>query len=204
MQYYHDLVTIKSWEELTNLKRQVKFVLIGGWATYLYSGALKSKDIDIVIDYDQLPIIEKQYPLFKNERLHKYEAVKEEVQIDIYLPYYSQIGIPVEDILKNPQSLEGFNVIDINLLFVSKIYTLSQRGRTPKGRKDLLDIISLFLSGKCNLELVRDYVSGYSLLNAVNLLLELLKESSKIPELNLNFHQFSKIKKSIIEQIASE
>ncbi|KAF0134025.1 MAG: Uncharacterized protein FD145_967 [Candidatus Saganbacteria bacterium] len=201
MQYYHDLVTKKSWEELTGLSKQVKFVLIGGWATYLYSGALKSKDIDIVVDYDQLPVIEKLYPLFKNERLHKYEAVKEEVQIDIYLPHFSQIGIPAEDILKQSKSLEGFNVIDINLLFVSKIYTLSQRGRTPKGRKDFLDIISLFISRKCDLKLIRGFIDNYHLSNARDLLVELLKEATQVLELNLNPHQFSKIKKELVSQI---
>ena len=60
MAYYHDIVTQKSWEELKKLNKKVKFVLIGGWATYLYTKELKSKDIDI------------------------------------YLPHYSEIGIPKE------------------------------------------------------------------------------------------------------------
>ena len=48
MEYYHDLVTQKSWEELQQLRKIIDFVLIGGWATYLYTKTLKSKDIDII------------------------------------------------------------------------------------------------------------------------------------------------------------
>lgn len=54
MPYYHDLITDQSWHELTQLQTYIPFVLIGGWATYLYAKSLKSKDIDIVIDADML------------------------------------------------------------------------------------------------------------------------------------------------------
>jgi len=39
---------------LLELNRKYRFVLIGGWAVYLYSKALKSRDIDIVIDFETL------------------------------------------------------------------------------------------------------------------------------------------------------
>src|SRR3989339_461295 len=74
-EYYHDLITQKSWEELINLKKLADFVLIGGWATYLYTRALKSKDIDIAINYDQLPILSKSYRLIKNY-IQKYKLEK--------------------------------------------------------------------------------------------------------------------------------
>jgi hypothetical protein len=49
MAYYHDIITQKSWEELKTLNKELKFVLIGGWATYLYTRELKSKDIAILV-----------------------------------------------------------------------------------------------------------------------------------------------------------
>src|SRR3989338_3199496 len=98
MAYYHDLVTKQSWQELILLKKLIPFVLIGGWATYLYTKSLKSKDIDIIIDYPALSALKKFYDVHKNERLAKYEAVKGPVQIDIYLPHYSRLGIPAEEI----------------------------------------------------------------------------------------------------------
>src|SRR3990167_8592495 len=104
MEYYHDLVTQKSWEELTQLTKFLDFVLIGGWAVYLYTKTLKSKDIDIIVDFDQLKLLQEHYQLNKNERLKKYEAVKGEVQIDIYLPHFSALGIPVEELIKHSAS----------------------------------------------------------------------------------------------------
>jgi hypothetical protein len=194
MQYYHDLVTRKSWEELLFLQKNIRFVLIGEWATYLYAHTLKSKDIDIVIDYDQLPLLAKHYQLFKNERLHKYEAIKEEVQIDIYLPHMAELGMPAEEIIKQTCSLEGFTVVEINLLFALKLHVLRERGRTPKGRKDFLDLLSLFLSGKCNTKLLSGNIKQYNLQAGGALFAELLKESTQIPELGLNQHRFAKIK----------
>jgi len=137
MAYYHELVTQKSWEELQKLKKLVDFVLIGGWATYLYTKGLKSKDIDILINYDQLPKLEKVYEFYKNGRLKKYEAIKGEVQIDIYLPHFSQIGIPIEVLVDKAKSVEGFAVLEINYLVALKIFALQQRGRSLKGRKDM-------------------------------------------------------------------
>lgn len=60
MEYYHDLVTQKSWKELQNLNKLLDFVLIGDWAAYLYTKTLKSKDIDIIVDFDTLSLLRKQ------------------------------------------------------------------------------------------------------------------------------------------------
>jgi len=54
MPYYHDLIAQKSWQLLQSLGKKFDFVLIGGWAVFLYTGALKSKDIDLILDYPQL------------------------------------------------------------------------------------------------------------------------------------------------------
>src|SRR3989338_10773518 len=100
MDFYNDLITQKSWQTVKNLKSQIDFILIGGWAVYLYTKSLKSKDIDIILEYQNLEKLRQVYPITKNERLKKYEGRFEEIQIDIYLPFYSNIGIPVEDVLK--------------------------------------------------------------------------------------------------------
>ena len=52
MDYYHNLVTQESWSEILKIQKNLKFILIGGWAVYLYTKALKSKDIDIIISFD--------------------------------------------------------------------------------------------------------------------------------------------------------
>lgn len=197
MQYYHDLVTDKSFNELTHLKKAIDFVLIGGWAVYFYTKSLKSKDIDIIIDYDALSVLREKYTFNKNERLKKYEAIKEEVQIDIYLPHYSSLGIPVEDLIKNTVSREGFDLLEPNYLFAIKIYTLSERGRSAKGRKDFLDLISLFVSGNINIEKVSQIINNYSLRESLKNFNDFLVETTQIKELNLNSHVFSKVKKDL-------
>lgn len=54
MVYYRDSVTQASWQLLQELKRQFKFGLIGGWAVWLYTQKSKSKDIDIVVEPEEL------------------------------------------------------------------------------------------------------------------------------------------------------
>ncbi len=197
MEYYHSTITEKSWQELIALKKEVDFVLIGGWAVYFYSKSLKSKDIDIIIDFEQLPILERNYRLNKNERLKKYQAVKDGIEIDIYLPHFSQLGIPVEELLKHKVSIEGFSVIDANYLFTLKVNTLAERGRTPKGRKDFLDLISLILSDKIDFKQVKEITEKFELKEGSKTFQEFLQESTQIEELNLNSHQFAKLKKEI-------
>jgi len=68
-EFYHDLVTEKSFKVLQDLKKKFDFILIGGWAIYLYTKALKSKDIDIIIDYNELEKFKREFEIFKNERL---------------------------------------------------------------------------------------------------------------------------------------
>lgn len=201
MEYYHNLITQKSWEELTLLKDKIDFVLIGGWAIYLYAKTLKSKDIDIIVDFDQLTILEKHYQLSKNERLKKYEARKDEIEIDIYLPHYSELGIPVEDLQKQTENIEGFQVLSPAYLSVLKIYTLSIRGRSPKGRKDFLDIISLIVAQKDILSKAKGIIKQYAMQDQLKTFLEFLKENTQIVELNLSSHHFAKFKKEIIEAL---
>lgn len=197
MAYYHDLITEKSWEELQRLRKVTRFILIGGWAVYLYTKALKSKDIDIIVDFDALPRLEKDYLLNKNDRLKKYQARRGEVEIDIYLPHYSTLGIPVEQLGKQIQNVGGFTVVDSNYLFVLKCYTLSLRGRTPKGRKDLIDIVALMQNGLVDWEKVTGILKKYQLQESLKSFQEILGEYYEIPELNLNRHQFAKVKKQM-------
>lgn len=197
MQYYHDLITQKSWEELQRLSKEVDFVLIGGWAVYLYTKTLKSKDIDILVGYDQLPLLERSYQLSKNDRLKKYEAVKDLIQIDIYLPYYSEIGIPVEELLKHVQNIEGFTLLEINYLTVLKIYTLKQRGYSSKGRKDFIDLIALINLGRIDFIKLKRIIERCGLESELVGLRSFLDENFDLPELDLNQHIFSKIKKRI-------
>lgn len=202
MDYYHNLITEKSWEELQNLRRRLDFVLIGGWAIYIYAKTLKSKDIDIIVDYDQLPVLARWYDLGKNDRLKKYQAAKEEVEIDIYLPHYSQIGVPVEDLMKQTANLGGFRVVEINHLLALKIFSFSRRGNSTKGRKDLIDIMSLAAAKLADWEKIKKIVDKYRLEGAAETWVKALKNTFEMNELKLNRHSFSKLKKEILARLS--
>lgn len=47
MEFWDESVTEKSWIKLLELKKEVAFILIGGWAIYEYTNLQKSKDIDV-------------------------------------------------------------------------------------------------------------------------------------------------------------
>lgn len=198
MAYYHDMVTEKSWQELQLLTKKIRFILIGGWAVYLYTKTLKSKDIDIIIDYDQLPHLQQDYKLTKNERLKKYEAKKGPVEIDIYLPHFSHLGIPAEDLFKKTHQYEGFMIVIPEILLALKLYVLSQRGRTPKGGKDFLDIISLFQLPNMSAKEIQKTLDQYRLAGVWENFLKHLEEHREAVELGLDQYQFSKIKKQIL------
>ena len=201
MKYYHDLITEKSFKILQDLKRKFDFILIGGWAIFLYTKSLKSKDIDIIVDYDELEKFKKEFDIVKNERLKKYEAKVEQIDIDIYLPYYSNIGLPVEEIKKCTQSIEGFNVPMPEVLLILKTYTFFQRKNTTKGRKDLIDIFSLLSKEIINWQEYKELIKKYNLEEINKKLKELISSTKNLPELNLLNHQLSRLKRKILENL---
>ncbi len=198
MPFYHNQVTKKSWQELQKLNKELDFILIGGWAVYLYAQQLKSKDIDIIVGFDQLSLLKKEYSLVKNERLKKYEAVSGEVEIDVYLPHYSDLGIPVEKLISQARSLEGFKVLKISYLFVLKVYTLAQRGRSLKGRKDFIDLVFLWQLRECNTGRITEIIKKHRLEKELGIFVDFVNENVELPELNLSRHQYAKFKKEVL------
>lgn len=199
--FYHDLITEKSFKLLQELKREFEFILIGGWAVFLYTQALKSKDIDIIIDYDQLDEWRKRFEVFKNERLKKYEAKTDEIDVDIYLPHFSKIGIPVEEIVKHTQTIEGFLVPIPELLLILKIYSFHSRKASIKGKKDLIDIFSLLSEKIVDWQSYKKIIKEYNLRDINQEFKDLVSSQRAIPELGLSNHKIAKLKKAVLSQI---
>jgi len=196
--FYHDLITQKSWQELKKLGKTTNFVLIGGWAVYLYAKTLKSKDIDILIEYSEIASLKRGYDFTKNERLKKYEARREEIQINVYLPHYSELGIPIEDLMNQKTSIEGFDVLKKEYLIALKLFTLKARGRTVKGQKDFLDLLSLFMIAEINKKTLNFIINKYKLNSSLDFFRKMMDEYVEIPELNLNKHSYKKLKDKIM------
>lgn len=200
-EFYHGLITEKSFKILQDLRRKFKFVLIGGWAIFLYTKRLKSKDIDIIIDYDELEKFKKEFNVFKNERLSKYEMKIEEIDVDIYLPFFSKLGLPVEGIKNYLQSLEGFIVPVPEILLLLKTYTLNQRKGTIKGKKDLVDIFALLREEKVNWQKYKEIIAKHKLQEVNQVLKNLISSQGAIPEINLSDHQIAKLKKEVLKKL---
>ncbi len=201
MQYYHDLVTQKSFALLQQLKRQYDFILIGGWAVFLWTGNLKSKDIDIAVDLSQLEKFKTGFPLSKNERLKKYEIKLAEIDVDIYVSYYSNPGLPAEDLPKYAVAKEGFFVLRPEALLVLKQKAFSERLGTPKGEKDRLDILSLITLPDFDVQSYKSILAGGKQPEFLSRLKELIKQTSQAPELDLNPHQLSRLKKILSDKL---
>jgi hypothetical protein len=199
MEFYHDLITEKSFRILQDLKKRFDFILIGGWAIYLYTKALKSKDIDIVIEYDQLEKFKKEFSIFKNERLRKYEAKIEEIDVDIYLPYFSDLKFPLEKIKDHVQSIEGFKVPIPEILLILKVATYFERKGTTKGEKDFLDIFALIKDEKIDWQRYKELVEKFQLKEINQKLKEIISLAKSIPQLDLLNHKVASLKKKVLE-----
>ncbi len=201
IEFYHNLITQKSFKILQDLKKDFNFILIGGWAIFLYTKSLKSKDVDIIVDYKELGEIKKHFDVFKNQRLKKYEAKIENIDVDIYLPFFSNLGLPTEEVKKHTQSLEGFQVPVAEILLILKIYAFSQRKTTPKGKKDIIDIFGLISQNKINWKKYKELIEKYNLEDLNQELKETVSSQGSISELNLNEHKIARIKKKTLKEL---
>jgi hypothetical protein len=163
VEFWHDVLIEKSWAVLLELRKRYEFILLGGWAVYLYTKALKSKDIDIIVDYNTLGLMGRELPLKKNERLRKYELLISDVEVDVYVPYFSNLGIPVEDVAANIRVLEGFKVPTPEVLLILKQAAEVERAGSVKGLKDRIDILALLIYSEIDFNTYLSLVNKYSL-----------------------------------------
>lgn len=161
MEFWNDVATEKSWNVLIGLKGRAEFILIGGWACYMLTGAIKSKGIDIITDFSALERIRAMYRTKKTHFLKKYETMIDGVSVNIYVPFYSSFSVPPEDIQSNTISREGFEIPKPEILLILKQQAELSRKDSVKGQKDRTDIINLVLNGgtdmKAYTELLRRY-----------------------------------------------
>ena len=196
-EFWHTLVIEKSYQFLQEMRKSFDFVLIGGWAIYFYTHGLKSKDIDIIVSLETLGKLKQKFDVYKNERLRKYEIKIEGIDIDIYVPYWSDLGLSINKVTENTVSLEGFRLPSKEILLILKLFVYSQRKASLKGKKDLIDIISLLYFDNINWELLNHILEDNNLLYLKDELREILTSTTKIEELGINQKKFSDFKKKI-------
>ncbi len=165
---------------------------------FVYTHGLKSKDIDIVVDFPELEKLRQQYTLAKNDRLKKYEIKLEETDVDVYVPNYSNPGLPAEEISKYLSNREGFTVPLPEILLILKQTAYEQRKGTPKGDKDKIDMMSLLCLPNFDFANYHEALARFGLGRYSKALKALIKNTLEMKELGLNQHQFSRLKKSFL------
>ncbi len=163
MDFWNDVATDRSWEVLRELKRKFDFILIGGWACYMLTKIIKSKDIDIIVDFETLGRMKAELMLKKNPLLRKYEAIVKDISIDIYVPFYSEFVVPVEFIQKNLIEISGFRIPKPEILLLLKQQAELERKDSVKGQKDRVDILNLLINCELDIEEYKKLVRSFSL-----------------------------------------
>jgi hypothetical protein len=155
MEFWNDQATDRSWNALIELAKEYEFILIGGWACYFHTGTIKSKDVDIIVDFETLNRMKREFFLKKNDILKKYEIVYDEISVDIYVPFYSDFVIPFDCIRGNTIKNHGITIPKPEILLILKQQAEIQRKDSTKGQKDRVDILNLLIESTID---VRKYV----------------------------------------------
>jgi hypothetical protein len=175
---WRDEIVEKSWQVLGQLRSLADFILIGGWGVYLWTKKLKSRDIDVCIDQEnfyklQSELLQRDYGLKRNVRLMKFEALIDDVEVDIYTPFMSKLVVPCLDMFdkKLYSLIKRFKVAIPEVLVLLKTQAAQQRWHAEKGVKDRADIISLLKFADIKHDILRQMLKKYdkesTLLNVI-------------------------------------
>jgi len=206
MEYWNSELTEKSWKILQELSgKKFEFVLIGGWAAYLWTNAHKSKDIDIVLKgFDALDFLKKNYKLIKNDSLKKYEIKFEEIDVDIYMPFFSKLAIPAEELIKYATKIENIEVVKPEALLILKQGAEIDRQFSVKGEKDRVDIMALLLFAEIDFSQYLKLLEKYNLNQFYDRLKKIILNFNEIKYLGMVPRQFKIRKKEVLEKIRKQ
>lgn len=202
-EFWNSLSTEKSWDVLVQFSKEpIKFIVIGGWATYLWTKLHKSKDIDIAIaDIKNMDYLKYKYNLKKNDSLKKYEIQFDEIDLDIYVPYFSKLALPVEDLGKYTGKIEGFTALKPEALLILKQGAEIERRESVKGAKDQIDIMGLLVYTDFNAKFYFEILKKYKLENYFQSLKKIISNFKDYEYLNLDPREFKKRKIEVVEKL---
>lgn len=205
-EFWNEILTKASWEKLHELSKEIEFILIGGWAIFLWTGKHKSKDIDIIVDYEILSEIREKYPLTKNDRLKKYEVKFDEVDIDIYLPFYSKLAIPIEELKELSVKVQGIRTVALEALLILKQAAEVERRNSIKGQKDSIDILTILIHGGIDLERYKELLVKHDLVDYIKELVFVIKnfDTKNLRYLDKNFKKFVDWRRSYVAMLSEQ
>jgi hypothetical protein len=127
-------------------------ILIGGWATFVRVGGEISLDIDLITSQQSRHKLEQMMTDLSQSNNHqgrKLRATIDDVHLDIYLPFESQLGsklrLKVEVLAEYPDELsfEKWTLLRLEAHIVTKMAALLDRHFSEKGHKDAREILAL-------------------------------------------------------------
>ena len=203
MEFWNSDITNESWKELLVLSTKYNFILIGGWAIYLYTKLQKSRDIDMVVDYDQIKLLSVDFEMRKNPSLYRYEIKFQKFDIDVYTPFYSKLTVPPEDLINNYTLIENTRVPRVEELLILKLGAFDDRMNSIKGQKDRLDITGLAFYSNIDYSRLKKLLNKYKRPFYIDLYVNAIAHIEKrlLPFLNLNESTYVKMKKKTLEKI---
>ena len=206
MEFWNSDITNESWKELLVLSTKYNFILIGGWAIYLYTKLQKSRDIDMVVDYDQIKLLSVDFEMRKNPSLYKYEIKFQKFDIDVYTPFYSKLTVPPEDLINNYTLIENIRVPRVEELLILKLGAFDYRMNSIKGQKDRLDITGLAFYSNIDYSRLKKLLNKYKRPFYIDLYVNAIAHIEKrlLPFLNLNESTYVKMKKKTLEKIITK
>ena len=126
---------------------------------------------------------------------------KDEIDIDIYVSYYSKLTIPSEDIKKYSSNVEGFKAVIPEALLVLKQGAEVDRGNSVKGEKDRIDIFSLLFFSHINFKKYKEILKTYGLEDYINRLISLIRNFKEVNYFPLNLREFKQKKEKILGEL---
>lgn len=201
MEFWNEIILEKSWNVLQKISKEFHFVLIGGWAVYLWTNSQKSEDVDIIIEYETLDYLKRNYILKKNDHLKEYEIVIDEIDIDIYLPYFSDLGIPVEEIINYRTKVKGFETLPPELLLILKQRAELDRRDSAKGEKDKVDILNLLIRLDINWRRYKEFLKKYNLQEYKKELVHIIKTFDMLEYIGMNPREYKLWKRNVLNYL---
>ena len=202
MEFWNSLIIERCEDILSNLNKKFKFILVDEWAVYLWTNLHKSKDIGIIIkNFEDLSTLKRKYNLVKNDNLKKYEIKFEEIDLDIYVPYFSKLAIPVEDIKEFTTKIENVEVVVPEVLLILKQGAELDRKDSVKGNKDRIDILALLFYTEVDFGKYKKLLKKYKLEHFLDRLISIVGNFREIKYLGLNPREFKLRKKTVLEKI---
>ena len=205
MEFWNSDITGESWNQLISLSKKYKFVLIGGWAIYMYTKLQKSRDIDMVVDYVQTRPLFADFQMRNNPSLRKYEIKFQKFNVDVYTPFYSRLSVSPQDLLNNYRVIENIMVPRVEEMLILKPGAFYDRKSSIKGQKDRVDIAGLVFYSTVDYSRLRVLLNQYKKESYMDLLLDAVGniDGHLLPYLNLNESTYSKIRKRTLDAITN-